>query len=191
MNVEDCKQYIDHVLVTADEIQARLAEMAAQIDGDYAGKDLLIVSVLKGSMNTLIGLTSKMHITAPVDFMSLSTYGKSHFSTGEMAIRADLTEDVFDKDVLIVEDIVDTGFTLSWLTELLDKRGARSVEICSLLSKSARRKYPISMKYVGFEIPDEFVVGFGMDYEEKFRNLDAIVVFKLHKDISTTESEKY
>lgn len=178
MEVQDCSQYVDHVLISHDEIEKRMTELAHRIDEDYSEKNPYFISILKGGMNTLMDLTMKMHITAPLDFMSISTYGKQHQSTGEIALRTDLSGDVAGKDVLIVEDIIDTGFTLDWVTRLLKERGARSVEILTLLNKKAHRTYDLPVKYVGFDINDEFVVGYGLDYNEDFRNLDSIVVFK-------------
>lgn len=178
MQVADISNDIDHVLLTHDQIEAKLAEVAKQIDHDYADKDLLIVAVLKGAINTLVGLTEKMAIHAPMDFMSISSYGSGTSSSGTITVRADLTTDVKGKDILIVEDIIDSGFTLNWLIDRLKERGAKSVEVFPLLNKPSRRKYPVSIKYPGYEIPDEFVVGFGLDCDEKYRNLDSIAVLK-------------
>ena len=183
MKVEDVHNdpdiAVDHVLLTHEQIEAKLEEVAKKIDEDYKDKDLLMVAVLKGAINTMVGLNAHMHTTAPMDFMSISTYGEGgRESSGQITIRADLTAEVKDKDILIVEDIIDSGFTLNWLINNLKERGARSVEVFPLLTKTARRLYDIDIKYPGYEIPDEFVVGFGLDYDERYRNLDSIVVMK-------------
>jgi hypoxanthine phosphoribosyltransferase len=177
MKSADIQKDITKVLITHTQIDQRLDQLAAQIDHDYAGDDqLLLISVLKGAVNTLVWLTEKMHIPAPIDFMSLSTYGSGTNSTGTVTVRSDLSTDVKGRDILIVEDIVDTGYTLNWLVDLLKKRGARSVKIMALLSKPARRTHPVDISYLGFEIPNDFIVGCGMDYNEKYRNLDCVAV---------------
>lgn len=178
MQVADIQNDIDHVLLTHDQIESKLAEVAKQIDHDYADKNLLIVAVLKGAVNTVVGLTEKMSIHAPMDFISVSSYGSGTTSSGVIDLRADLTEDVRGKDILIVEDIIDSGFTLNWLINRLHDQGAASVEVFPLLNKSSRREYPIQIKYKGYDIPDEFVVGFGLDYDQNYRNLDSIAVLK-------------
>lgn len=177
MKSVDISNDITKILITRTQIDLRLDQLAAQISHDYAGDDhLLLISVLKGAVNTLVWLTQKMSIQAPIDFMSLSTYGSGTQSTGSITVRSDLTTDVSGRDVLIVEDIVDTGYTLTWLTDMLKKRGARSVKIMALVSKPARRTHPVDISYLGFEIPNDFIVGCGMDYDEKYRNLDCVAV---------------
>ncbi|MBQ9681162.1 MAG: hypoxanthine phosphoribosyltransferase [Aeriscardovia sp.] len=183
MEVSDVQNYddieVERVLLTHEQIEAKLEEVARKIDEDYRGKDLLMVAVLKGAINTMVGLNSHMHSTAEMDFMSLSSYGVGmRESTGTVTVRADLTARIKDRDILIVEDVVDSGYTLHWLANNLKQRGARSVEVFPLLTKPSRRKYDIDIKYPGYEIPDEFVVGFGLDYDERYRNLDSIVVVK-------------
>lgn len=183
MEVSDVQNYddveVERVLLTHEQIEAKLEEVARKIDEDYLGKDLLMVGVLKGAINTMVGLNSHMHSTAEMDFMSLSSYGVGmRESTGTVTVRADLTARIKGRDILIVEDVVDSGYTLHWLANNLKQRGARSVEVFPLLTKPSRRKYDIDIKYPGYEIPDEFVVGFGLDYDERYRNLDSIVVVK-------------
>lgn len=177
MQASDVRTDITKVLLTREQIDHRLDEIAARISSDYRGdSQLLLISVLKGAVNTLVALTQRLSIQAPIDFMSLSSYGSGSESSGEVTVRSDLTTDVRGRDVLIVEDIVDSGYTLTWLTAELRRRGARSVRIMALLSKPARRTHEVTIDYLGFEIPNDFIVGWGMDYDEKYRNLDCIAV---------------
>lgn len=178
MKIEDVQDKIDHEMISHDRIVQRINEVAAQASKDYAGKKPLVICVLKGAIQTLARFTSAMTIPLEMDFMSLSTYGSGTSSSGKITVRADLTTDVTDRDVLIVEDIVDSGFTLNWLVGELKKRGAKSVEIFALLEKPARHTVDVKLKYTGFVIPDEFVVGFGLDYDEEYRNLNSIAVLK-------------
>ena len=145
---------------------------------DYRGKDPLLVAVLKGAVNTLVEFSQAMSIPVQIDFMSLSSYGSGTVSSGEITVRQDLSADVRGRHIVIVEDIVDSGRTLAWLVEELKRRGTASVEVFALLSKPSRREVDVDVKYAGYEIPDEFVVGFGLDYDERYRNLDSIAVLK-------------
>lgn len=138
----------------------------------------LLVCVLKGAVNTLTAFSQAMSIPLEMDFMSLSSYGSGTSTSGKVTVRQDLSTDVRGRDVLIVEDIVDSGVTLSWLVNELKRRGAASVEIFALLEKPARHQVQLDVKYKGFVIPDEFVVGFGLDFDEEYRNLDSIAVLK-------------
>ena len=168
---------IDRVLVSAEELEKRVAALGKQISADYKGKDLVMVGVLKGSVIFLADLMR--HITSPasIDFICMSSYS-GDTSTGVVRFLLDMRESAEGRDLLIVEDIVDTGLTLSYLLQNLATRKPRSVEICALLDKPASRKIRIDTKYVGFQIPDEFVVGYGLDYNEKYRNLPYVGVLK-------------
>ena len=178
MRIADVQEDIDHELVSKEEIHTIIAKAAAQASKDYAGKDPLLIAVLKGAINTLAVFSQEMSIPCQLDFMSLSSYGSGTKSSGTVTIRQDLSTDVRGRHILIVEDIVDSGRTLDWLVKELKRRGAASVEIFALLEKPSRREVEVDVKYPGREIPDEFVVGFGLDYDERYRNLDSIAVLK-------------
>lgn len=178
MRIADVEEDIDHELVSKEQIDAKIHEMAALASGDYRDKNPLLVAVLKGAVNTLVAFTQAMSIPVQIDFMSLSSYGSGTVSSGEVTVRQDLSADVRGRHILIVEDIVDSGHTLAWLVAELKRRGAASVEVFALLSKPSRREVDVDVKYAGYEIPDEFVVGFGLDFDERYRNLDSIAVLK-------------
>lgn len=178
MRIADIQDEIDHELISHDRIVARINEVAAQVSNDYRDRDVMLVAVLKGAVNTLVAFSQALSIHTTMDFMSLSSYGTSTTSSGTITIRQDLSTDVRGRHILIVEDIVDSGRTLAWLVEELKQRGAASVEVFALLHKPARREVDVDVKYQGFEIPDEFVVGFGLDFAERYRNLDSIAVLK-------------
>ncbi len=169
---------IEETLYSEEEILKRVEEISMQISKDYEDKDLLIVGILKGSVIFTSDLAKHIKIPCSLDFMAVSSYGSSTESSGVIKILKDLDEDIEGKHVLIVEDIVDTGITLSYLLEYLNVRKAASIEIVALLNKKARRKADIKVKYIGFDIPDEFIVGYGMDYSEKYRNLPFIGILK-------------
>ncbi len=173
------KDDIEKVLVTEDEIKARVAQLGAQISGDYEGRDLLLVSILKGAVVFMADLMREVTIPASIDFMVVSSYGGANTTTtGLVKIIKDLDADLSGKDVLIVEDIMDTGVTLSHLVPMLKMRNPESVKICAILDKPSRRKVEMVPDYIGFEVPDEFVVGYGLDYDEKYRNLPFVGVLK-------------
>ncbi|OZG61252.1 hypoxanthine phosphoribosyltransferase [Bifidobacterium lemurum] len=178
MRIADVQECIDHELVSARQIDTIIRQAAARASADYRGKDPLLVAVLKGAVNTLVAFSQAMTIPVQMDFMSLSSYGSGVTSSGAVTVRQDLSADVRGRHILIVEDIVDSGRTLAWLVDELKARGAASVEVFALLSKPSRREVDVDVKYSGYEIPDEFVVGFGLDYDERFRNLDSIAVLK-------------
>lgn len=178
MKIADVEDQIDHELVSKEQIERKIKEVAAQVSQDYKGKDLLLVAVLKGAVNTLAAFSQALSINAQMDFMSLSSYGDGFESSGKITVRQDLSCDVRGRNVLIVEDIIDSGYTLDWLVRELKGRGAASVEVFALLEKPSRREVEVPLKYKGYEVPDEFVVGFGLDYQEHFRNLDSIAVLK-------------
>ena len=168
-------QDIDHILVSEEQLKNKVAELGVQISRDYEGHDLLLVSILKGSVVFMADLMRAVKIPCGIDFMVVSSYGGANTeSTGLVKIIKDLT----GKDVLIVEDILDTGITLSHLLPMLKMRNPRSVRLCTILSKPSRRKANIEPDYLGFEVPDEFVVGYGLDYDEKYRNLPYVGVLK-------------
>ena len=169
---------IKEVLVTEEEIIKRAKELGAEITRDYRDKDLMIIGILKGAVIFMSELVRNIDMSVTIDFMGVSSYGKSAISTGEVKIIKDLDFSVIGKDVLIVDDIIDTGYTLNYLTDNLKKRGANSVKICTLLDKPERRKVDVPVNYLGFEIPDEFVVGWGLDYAEQYRNLPFVAALK-------------
>lgn len=159
------------VLITKEEIDAKLAELAAKIDAEYAGKDLLIVGVLKGAVMVMADLARALSTPVTMDWMAVSSYGAGTQSSGVVRILKDLDTDIKGKHVLIVEDIIDSGLTLSWLLSNLGSREPASLEVCTLLRKPDAAKVAIDVKWIGFDIPNEFVVGYGLDYAEKYRNL--------------------
>ncbi len=167
---------VQEILINESEIQEKVKYLAEQINKDYAGKDIVLMIILKGSVVFSADLMRYLNVNVSLDFMQVSSYGSSSVS-GELKILKDGQIDVNGKNVIIAEDIIDSGNTLSALVKLLKKRGA-NVEICTLLSKPARRETHVDVKYEGFEIPDEFVVGYGMDYDERFRNLPYIGILK-------------
>ncbi len=172
------KEDILKILITEDEIAARVREMGKQISEDYRGKKLLLISVLKGSVAFMADLMRAIDINARIDFMSVSSYGAGTRSSGVVKIVKDLDMPIAGFDVLIVEDILDSGMTLSYITELLEARDPASIRICTLLDKPERRKAKVTADYVGFVVPDEFVVGYGLDFDEKYRNLPYVGVLK-------------
>ena len=169
---------IARVLISEEQIQRRISELAAQITEDYRDKEPILVCILKGAVLFYSDLTRRIDTHISMDFMSVSSYGDGTVSSGKLTIRQDLSKSVEGRHVIIVEDIIDSGRTLDWLVNELKSRGAKSVEIFALLEKPARRVIDVDVKYKGFEIPDEFVVGFGLDYDERYRNLDSIAVLK-------------
>lgn len=178
--MQSMHQDIDHILVSEEQLQAKVAELGAQISADYEGRDLLLVSILKGAVVFMADLMRAVTIPCAIDFMVVSSYGGANTSsTGLVKIIKDLDQDLSGKDVLIVEDILDTGITLSHLMPMLQMRKPNSLCLCTILSKPSRRKADIEPDYCGFEVPDEFVVGYGLDYDEKYRNLPYVGVLKL------------
>lgn len=175
----DMNRDIDHILVSEEQLRAKVQQLGEQITRDYAGRDLLLVSILKGSVVFMADLMRAIHLPCSVDFMVVSSYGGANTtSTGLVKIVKDLDQDLSGKDLLIVEDILDTGITLSHLVPMLQLRNPASVRLCTILSKPSRRKAEIEPDYLGFEVPDEFVVGYGLDYDEKYRNLPYVGVLK-------------
>lgn len=163
--------------LTVDQIQKKVRELADQITADYGQKNLLAVGILKGAFVFFSDIVRMVRVPLVVDFIIASSYVKTNTS-GEVRIAYDITEDVTDKDVLLIEDIVDTGITLNYIRERILMRGPRSLRICTFLDKTSRREVQVPLDYVGFSIPNEFVVGYGLDYDNKFRNLPYISIFK-------------
>ena len=172
------KNDIQEVLFSEQQLADKVAELGARISADYAGKDPLIVSVLKGSYVFMADLTRRISIPCNVDFMAVSSYGAGTKTTGEVQIIKDIGSKIDGRHLIIVEDILDSGVTLSFLMKVLKARGAASIRLCALLSKPERRKVDVPVDYLGFEIPDAFVVGYGLDYAEKYRNLPYIGILK-------------
>ena len=162
---------IGDILVQPDALRRRVEELGAQITADYKGKDLLLVGVLKGAIFFLADLMRHIEVPCDLDFMAVSSYGSATDSSGVVRILKDLDAPLEGRDVLIVEDIVDSGLTLQYLLRNLGARNPASLEVCALLTKPARRKVELDARYVGFEIPDRFVIGYGLDFGEKYRNL--------------------
>jgi hypoxanthine phosphoribosyltransferase len=167
---------IGEVLVSEDDLRRRVSELAAKITADYADKDLLLVGVLKGAIFFIADLMRELQVGCEVDFMAISSYGAATDSSGVVRILKDLDITLEGRHVLIVEDIVDSGLTLSYLMRNLESRGPASIAVCALLTKPARRAIEVPVRYVGFEIPDKFVVGYGLDYAERYRNLPYVAV---------------
>ena len=180
MDLEAVKGDIERVIVTEEQLQARIKELAAQVDKDYEGKDLLLVGVLKGAVMAVADFSRALQRHIDMDWMAVSSYGSGTKSSGVVRILKDLDRDITGRNVLIIEDIVDSGLTLSWLKTNLESRGVSSVEILSILRKPDAAKVEVDVKYVGFDIPKDFVIGYGLDFDEKYRNLPFIGVLAKH-----------
>jgi hypoxanthine phosphoribosyltransferase len=180
VDASDMGENLAKVLLTEEEIQAKLAELARRIETDYADREPLLVGVLKGAVIVMADLTRHLSMSVEVDWMAVSSYGSGTKSSGVVRILKDLDRDVTGRHVLIVEDIVDSGLTLSWLVANLSSRGPASVEVCTLLRKPDAAKVEVDLRYVGFDIPNEFVVGYGLDYAERFRNLRVVGTLAEH-----------
>ena len=180
MDLEAVKGDIERVVVTEAQLQARLKELAVQVEQDYEGKDLLLVGVLKGAVMAVADFSRALQRHIDMDWMAVSSYGSGTKSSGVVRILKDLDRDITGRNVLIIEDIVDSGLTLSWLKANLESRGVGSVEILSILRKPEAAKVEVDVKYVGFDIPKDFVIGYGLDFDEKYRNLPFIAVPAKH-----------
>jgi len=178
VDASDVGADLKEVLIPAERLQARIAELAAQIDADYAGRELLLVGVLKGAVMVMADLARAMHLPAQMDWMAVSSYGSGTRSSGVVRILKDLDTDITGRDVLVVEDIVDSGLTLSWLIGNLRSRGPASVKVCVMLRKPAAATMDVDVAYTGFDIANEFVVGYGLDYAERYRNLPFVGVLR-------------
>ncbi|MEV8253004.1 hypoxanthine phosphoribosyltransferase [Rhodoglobus sp. NPDC076762] len=180
MQFSDVEGDLSEVLLTQEEIHEKIAVMARQIEIDYAGEKVLLVGVLRGAVMVMADLARELALPIEMDWMAVSSYGAGTQSSGVVRILKDLDTDLQGRKVLIVEDIIDSGLTLSWLQGNLRSRGAASVEICTLLRKPDAAKVEVDVKYVGFDIPNAFVVGYGLDYAEKYRNLRGVAVLAPH-----------
>jgi hypoxanthine phosphoribosyltransferase len=180
MEASSLESDLVEVLFTEKQIQDRLAELARDIERDYADKDLIIVGVLRGAVMVMADLARALETHVEMDWMAVSSYGSGTKSSGVVRILKDLDTDISGRHVLIVDEIIDTGLTLSWLTSNLGSRGPASVEICTLLRKPEAVQMPVDVKYVGWDIPNEFVVGYGLDYRERYRNLRDIATLAPH-----------
>ncbi|HJG79555.1 MAG TPA: hypoxanthine phosphoribosyltransferase [Brevibacterium senegalense] len=180
MDEKDLGDDITTIHATEAQIKHRLTELAADIDRDYKGRDLLLVGVLKGAVMVMADLARALHSEVRMDWMAVSSYGSGTKSSGVVRILKDLDTDLKDQHVLIVEDIIDSGLTLSWLLTNLKSRGAASVEVCTMLRKPEAAKVDIDVKYVGFDVPNEFVIGYGLDYAERYRNVPFVATLAPH-----------
>ena len=180
MQASDMGSDLEKILFTKEQIDARLVEMAAEIDCDYEGKEILLVGVLRGAIMVMADLSRAISTPLEMDWMAVSSYGSGTKSSGVVRILKDLDSDLTGKHVLIVEDIIDSGLTLAWLKSNLSSRGPESVEIATMLRKPEAAKVEVDVKYVGFDIPNEFVIGYGLDYAEKYRNLPFIGTLAPH-----------
>jgi hypoxanthine phosphoribosyltransferase len=169
---------LEHIVLAEDEIRQRVAELGAQISEDYGDEPILLIAVLRGAALFVADLARSISSPVELDFMAVSSYGSSTKSSGVVRIIKDLDEGIEDRHVLVIEDILDTGLTLKYLLKNLASRKPRSLEVCTLLSKQGKQRVPISCKYIGFDVPDEFVVGYGLDYAERYRNLPYVGVLK-------------
>ena len=180
MNEKDLGADLEKVLISEEQIAQRLREMAADIDADYDGRDLLIVGVLKGAVMVMADLARALSTRVEMDWMAVSSYGSGTKSSGVVRILKDLDRDITGRNVLIVEDIIDSGLTLSWLMSNLSSRGPASVEVCTLLRKPDAAQVDVPVRYVGFDIPNEFVIGYGLDYDERYRNVPFVGTLAPH-----------
>ena len=180
MDASDVESDLVNILFTEAQIQEKLAELGKQIEADYDGKDILIVGILRGAVMVMADLARTLHRHVEMDWMAVSSYGSGTKSSGVVRILKDLDTDITGRHVVIVDEIIDTGLTLSWLTSNLSSRAPASVEICTLLRKPEALQMPVDVKYVGWDIPNEFVVGYGLDYKERYRNLRDIGTLSPH-----------
>ena len=169
---------IGDVLVEADDLQRRVAELGAEISGDYEGRDLVMIGVLKGAVLFMADLMRSLEVPCEIDFMAVSSYGSATDSSGVVRILKDLDASIEGRDVLLIEDIVDSGLTLHYLLKSLRAREPRSLEVCALLTKPERRRIDLPIRYVGFEIPNRFAIGYGLDHAQRYRNLPYVAALK-------------
>ena len=179
--METVKDAVGEILIEEDVLQARIAELGQEISKEYEGRDLLLVGVLKGAVFFMADLMRELSVPCEIDFMAISSYGASTDSSGVVRILKDLDANIAGRDVLVVEDIIDSGLTLSYLMRSLKARKPASLEICALLTKPDRREIDVPVQFVGFEIPNKFVIGYGLDFAERYRNLPYVAV--LHPDL--------
>ena len=181
MSNTELEQAVGEVLIEEADLQARIQELGREVSADYAGKELLLVGVLKGAVFFMADLMRELTVSCEIDFMAISSYGAATDSSGVVRILKDLDINVSGRDVLVVEDIIDSGLTLSYLMRSLKARKPASLEICALLTKPDRREIDVPVRFVGFEIPNKFVIGYGLDFAERYRNLPYVAV--LHPDL--------
>jgi hypoxanthine phosphoribosyltransferase len=178
VDADDIGNDLEHVLVSEAQIRDRVAAMALEIDADYAGRDILLVGVLKGAVMVMADLARGLRTPLAMDWMAVSSYGSGTKSSGVVRILKDLDGDISGKHVLVVEDVIDSGLTLSWLLRNLRARGPASVEVCTMLRKPDAAQVDVPVRYVGFDIPSEFVVGYGLDHDQRYRNLPFVGTLK-------------
>ena len=181
MSQTELERGVGEVLIDEEALQARIAELGAEISADYAGREVLLIGVLKGAVFFMADLMRELTVTCEVDFMAISSYGAATDSSGVVRILKDLDINIEGRHVLVVEDIIDSGLTLSYLRRNLESREPASLEICALLTKPDRREIDVDVRYTGFEIPNRFVIGYGLDFAERYRNLPYVAV--LHPDL--------
>jgi hypoxanthine phosphoribosyltransferase len=180
VDASDMGADLKEILITPEQLSSRIAELAAEIDADYAERELLLVGVLKGAVMVMADLARAMHLPAEMDWMAISSYGSGTKSSGVVRILKDLDTDITGRHVLVVEDIIDSGLTLSWLLGNLRSRGPASVRVCVLLRKPSSARMDVEIAYTGFDIEDAFVVGYGLDYGERYRNLPFVGTLAEH-----------
>jgi hypoxanthine phosphoribosyltransferase len=178
VSTTEVERGVGEILIDEDRLQERIRELGREVSADYEGRDLLLVGVLKGAVFFMADLMRSLTLPCEIDFMAISSYGASTDSSGVVRILKDLDIDILGRDVLVVEDIIDSGLTLSYLLRNLESRSPRSLEICALLTKPARREIDVPVRYVGFEIPNKFVIGYGLDFAERYRNLPYVGVLR-------------
>jgi hypoxanthine phosphoribosyltransferase len=174
----EVEQGVGQVLIDEDALQSRIRELGREVSEDYSGRDLLLIGVLKGAVFFMADLMRQLSVTCEVDFMAISSYGDATDSSGVVRILKDLDINIENRDVLVVEDIIDSGLTLSYLMRNLEAREPASLEVCALLTKPSRREIDVPVRYVGFEIPNRFVIGYGLDFAERYRNLPYVAVLR-------------
>jgi len=179
--METMKEAVGEILIESEALQTRIAELGGEISREYEGRDLLLVGVLKGAVFFMADLMRELTVPCEIDFMAISSYGAATDSSGVVRILKDLDANIAGRDVLVVEDIIDSGLTLSYLMRSLKARRPASLEICALLTKPERRELEVKVRFVGFEIPNKFVIGYGLDFAERYRNLPYVAV--LHPDL--------
>jgi hypoxanthine phosphoribosyltransferase len=177
----ELEQGIESILIDEASLQSRIAELGDEISADYRGRDLLLLGVLKGAVFFMADLMRRLSVACEIDFMAISSYGAATDSSGVVRILKDLDTNIAGRDVLVVEDIIDSGLTLSYLVRNLEAREPSSLEVCALMTKPERRQIEVDVRYVGFEIPNQFVIGYGLDFAERYRNLPYVAV--LHPDL--------
>ncbi len=179
--MQDYREFLDEILVTAEALQARIAELGAQISQDYQGLDLHLVCILRGGVMFLSDLMRGIHVPHTLDFMAVSSYGSGRESSGQVRITLDLKDNIQGRNVLLVEDIIDSGHTIATVIQFLNMRKPKSLKVCTLLNKPERREVEVPIDYCGFEIPNKFVFGFGLDMDEYYRNLPFVATVDLER----------